>query len=227
MKLFDAAERRGVLTLLPLLAVVVLLVTIVEIIEKPKIITHVEPTLELRDFDPNSYEYEQLREAGVPSAVAAGIVRWRSYGKVYRIKEDLTQVTGMTDSIYALLKPYIIIADSLKPQPYASQTTYSKKREYLPEKSFTKDEQVKTNFIPEKFLIDTVSVQYLMRWGFSQKQAEVVLRYRDASGGIRSKEQLRRCYVISDEMASGFFPTCNSLPKIDPHTRTQQKALRQ
>ena len=65
MKLFDAAERRGVVTLLPLLAVVVLLVTIVEIIEKPKIITHDEPTLELRDFDPNSYEYEQLREAGV------------------------------------------------------------------------------------------------------------------------------------------------------------------
>ena len=56
---------------------------------------------------------EQLREAGVPSAVAAGIVRWRSYGKVYRIKEDLTQVSGMNDSIYALLKPYISIADSL------------------------------------------------------------------------------------------------------------------
>jgi competence ComEA-like helix-hairpin-helix protein len=216
MKLFDAAERRGVVTLLPLLAVVVLLVTIVEIIEKPKIITHDEPTLELRDFDPNSYEYEQLREAGVPSAVAAGIVRWRSYGKVYRIKEDLTQVTGMTDSIYALLKPYIIIADSLKPQPYASQTTSSKKRENLPEKSYTKSELAKANFIPEKFLIDTVSVQYLMCWGFSQKQAEVVLHYRDASGGIRSKEQLRRCYVISDEMVERILPYVQFSPQDRP-----------
>jgi microcompartment protein CcmL/EutN len=36
--------------------------------------------LELRDFDPNSYEYEQLREAGVPSAVAAGIAEAEERG---------------------------------------------------------------------------------------------------------------------------------------------------
>ena len=223
MKLFDAAERRGVVTLLPLLAVVVLLVTIVEIIEKPKIIPQDEQVVELREFDPNNYEYEQLRDAGVPLAVAAGIVRWRSYGKVYRIKEDLTQVTGMTDSIYTLLKPYIIIADSLKPQPYASQTTASTKRKNLPEKYFAKEELAEEKFIPEKFLIDTVSVQYLMRWGFSQKQAEVVLRYRDASDGIRSEEQLRRCYVVSDEMAERILPYVQFSPEnISAHVNAPE-----
>ena len=54
----------------------------------------------------------------------------------------------------------------------------------------------------EQFGIDTASSLYLQRWGLSAKQAEVLVRYRDASGGIFSEEHLRRCYVVSDTVAS-------------------------
>ena len=72
-----------------------------------------EEAVELQPFNPNDFEYEDLRASGVPAHIAAGIVRWRRYGKVYRIKEDVALVSGVTDSIYAVLKPYIVIADSL------------------------------------------------------------------------------------------------------------------
>ena len=212
MKLFDEASRRGLLTLAPLLLILLLLVLIAEVIKKPKLIDNPEPEqVPLSEFNPNTYEYEELRSSGVPSAVAAGIVRWRKYGKVYRIKEDLTQVTGMTDSLYAVLKPYIIIADSLAPQPkeYEKGSAFWQESQIASKRGgerHTADRKIIENFTPEKFLIDTASAAYLTRWGFSPKQAEVVVRYRDASEGIYSAEHFKRCYVVSDEMAEKIVP---------------------
>ena len=228
MKLFDEASRRGLLTLAPLLLILLLLVLIAEVIKKPKLIDNPEPEqVSLSEFNPNTYEYEELRSSGVPSAVAAGIVRWRKYGKVYRIKEDLTQVTGMTDSLYAALKPYIVIADSLTPQPkeYKKGSAYRADVHTTSERGgerHTADRKIIENFTPEKFLIDTASAAYLTRWGFSPKQAEVVVRYRDASGGIYSAEHFKRCYVVSDEMAEKIVPYMIFSPKREAETMVAQ-----
>ena len=203
MKLFDSSERRGVLTLVPLLLVVLLLAVIIDVLDKPELIESEPAVVEFKAFDPNTDEYEQLRASGVPSNIAAGIVRWRSYGKVYRIKEDLTRVSGMTDSIYALLKPYISIADSLAPRPRMEPTENVPTRERA---GVREAQSIQENFTPQKFHIDTASAAYLTRWGFTPKQADVVIRYRDASGGISSAEQLRRCYVVSEQMAERIIP---------------------
>ncbi|MBO5400006.1 MAG: helix-hairpin-helix domain-containing protein [Alistipes sp.] len=205
MKLFTDQERRGLVVLLPLLFVVVMLAVLIERREPSVLLgtAEVEPAKEipLQPFDPNADEYEQMRSSGVPSHIAASIVRWRSYGKVYRIREDLTQVSGMTDSIYALLKPYIIIADSLSPR-----RSISAPRSAKPDNPSPKSVRPREATPNEPFRIDTASATYLTRWGFSLRQAEVVIRYRDASDGIRSEEQLRRCYVVSDEMAERLLP---------------------
>ena len=107
--------------LLPLLVIVVLLAALGERRNPEKrvdnrSIAESEEVVELQLFNPNEFEYEELRAAGLPTKVAAGIVRWRRYGKVYRIKEDVALVSGVTDSMYAALKPYIVIADSLAPK---------------------------------------------------------------------------------------------------------------
>ena len=225
MKLFDEASRRGLLTLAPLLLILLLLVLIAEVIKKPKLIDNPEPEqISLSEFNPNTYEYEELRASGVPSAVAAGIVRWRKYGKVYRIKEDLTQVTGMTDSLYAALKPYIIIADSLMPQPkeYKKGSAYRADVHTTSERGGERNSagiKIIENFTPEKFLVDTVSAAYLTSWGFSPKQAEVVVRYRDASEGIHSIEHFKRCYVVSEEMAEKIVPYMIFSPKREAITK--------
>lgn len=228
MKLFDEASRRGLLTLAPLLLILLLLVLIAEVIKKPKLIDNPEPEqISLSEFNPNTYEYEELRASGVPSAVAAGIVRWRKYGKVYRIREDLTQVTGMTDSLYAALKPYIIIADSLMPQPkeYKKGSAYRADVHTTSERGGERNSagiKIIEKFTPEKFLIDTASAAYLTRWGFSPKQAEVVVRYRDASGGIHSIEHFKRCYVVSEEMAEKIVPYIIFSAKDDSTTSIVQ-----
>ena len=149
-------------------------------------------------FNPNTFEYEELRQAGVPADVAVNMIRWRHYGKVYRMKEDLALVGGMTDSLYMLLSPYAVIDDSLRIVPMYrdyERSVSSQRRDF------------RTDTIPlSTFRVDTAGVEYLSHIGFSKRQAEVFVQYRDMIGGIYNEEQLRKCYVVSDSMAVRLLP---------------------
>ena len=204
MKLFDSTQRRALAQLLPLLLIFLLLLVVVELLRGPELIDKQLPqSVEYQSFDPNTFDYEQLREAGLPVEIAVGIVRWRNYGKRYRIKEDLALVSGMTDSLYQILKPYICIADSLAPQARTNDRTYSTKPQSHTAPNKTTENK---DFIPSHFSIDTVSASYLTLWGLSLRQAEVVLHYRDACGGIFSSEHLGRCYVVGEEFVERISP---------------------
>ena len=212
MKLFSEEQRRGAVVLLPLLVVVVLLAVVAERrttaykdVAEPQKIEAEEVVLQ--PFNPNEFEYEELRAAGVPSEVAAGIVRWRRYGKVYRMKEDVALVSGVTDSIYAALKPYIVIADSLAPKSrYSDRQEREQGDNKRREVSVKNEKSAKLSAELVQFKIDTASVEYLASVGFSRKQAEVVVKYRDAIGGITSEQEFRACYVVSEEMANRLLP---------------------
>ncbi|MBQ8437242.1 MAG: helix-hairpin-helix domain-containing protein [Alistipes sp.] len=198
MSLYSESQRRGLLVMVVLLFILLAIYLLAERMQPVELLQEQTEAVALQNFDPNVDSYETLRAKGVPTEVAVGMVRWRSYGKVYRIREDLALVSGMTDSLYGVLAPYISIADSVAPRAdrVVSRRDSKPRREEPREKVFPK----------EKFLIDTASAQYLTRWGLSPRQAEVVVRYRDAGRGIHSEEQLRACYVISDEVAERMLP---------------------
>lgn len=79
MKLFSHTERKGLVVLAPLLAVVILLVAVYEmydgrLLSDDEVLQVVESSavVELKAFNPNADSYEQLRQAGVPTEVAVG-----------------------------------------------------------------------------------------------------------------------------------------------------------
>ena len=132
MKLFTDQQYRGLLILLPIAIVLVAIAVALELLpdaeqievadlpakQEVKEVNEAEvEEVVFKEFDPNKFSYEELREAGLPKEVAVGVVRWRSYGKVYRVKEDLALVSGMTDSLYAILKPFIVIDHSVAAKP--------------------------------------------------------------------------------------------------------------
>ncbi len=211
MRLFTDQQYRGLLVLVPMALILLLLAVLIEILREPQLLPEVVEheqaldALPLSEFDPNVATYEELRHSGVDREVAVGIVRWRKWGKVYRIKEDLALVTGMTDSLYQVLEPYIVIADSLVPKPRAKEFA-ERKSDTSATPSAIRNNPRKKSLPQERFLIDTASVEYLSRWGLSRRQAEVVVRYRDARGGIFSEEELRECYVISEQVADAMMP---------------------
>ena len=142
-------------------------------------------------FDPNTVTYEQLRLLGFDKRTAVGIIKYRTRGKVFSIKEDFALCYGVTDSIYARLKPYIHIAESFQSKPESESRPHSFDN--------------KPRFSPrpfEPFRIDTVGVEYLRLIGFSTRQARALIEYRNRGAeGIRDMQELRDCYGVSSEMA--------------------------
>ena len=191
---------RGVLLLLPLVVAII----VVMMVARPKD-RYSDPetrpskeqierydTVAFREFDPNTADYRTLVAAGLPRDIAVGIIRWREAGKVYRVKEDLALCYNMTDSLYFLLEPYIIIGKEYQFQP----------------KEFESENKEATRVTIEvrPFSLDTVGIGYLQGIGFTRRQAELVIKYRDMIGGYRSIEEFEKCYAVDSAMAARLRP---------------------
>lgn len=143
-------------------------------------------------FDPNTADYATLLRAGVPRNIAVNLIRWRTTGKVFRIKEDLALCYGMTDSMYFVLEPYITIAEEFRIKP----------RNYNSYSDSPHEQRAATPVEYTTFRLDTVTADYLSTIGFTPRQAALVVRYRDMIGGYRNIEEFAECYAVGDSVAS-------------------------
>lgn len=191
---------RGVLLLLPLVVAIIVAVMVARPKDRysdPETRPNTEQiercdTVAFREFDPNTADYRTLVAAGLPRDIAVGIIRWREAGKVYRVKEDLALCYNMTDSLYFLLEPYIIIGKEYQFQP----------KEFENETN----EAARATIEVRPFSLDTVSTSYLQGIGFTRRQAELVIKYRDMIGGYRSIEEFEECYAVDSAMAARLRP---------------------
>ena len=149
-------------------------------------------TIAFQEFDPNTADYRTLVAAGLPRDIAVGIIRWREAGKVYRVKEDLALCYNMTDSLYFLLEPYIIIGKEYQFQPKEFESEIN--------------EATRVTIEVRPFSLDTVGTGYLQGIGFTRRQAELVIKYRDMIGGYRSIEEFEECYAVDSAMAARLRP---------------------
>ena len=157
-------------------------------------------------FDPNTVTYEELLLLGFDKRTAVGIVKYRTAGKVFGIAEELALCYGVSDDMFARVRPYIKIGSKYATRP-KSQTDSTKRVEH------------KSRFTPrpfEPFGIDTVGVNYLRLIGFSTRQAEALIRYREQGDGIHSMNELRDCFAVSKEMADSLEHFVVLTPR-DPH----------
>ena len=178
-------------------------------------------TIIYKSFDPNVADYRTLLESGVPRNVAVSIIKWRESGKVYSIKEDVALVYNMSDSLYFALEPYIEIGEEYRIKP-KERVQDSDSGDYV-----QKRERHKLSVELEPFMLDTVSNAYLRALGFSVREAESVLRYRDMIGGYRSFEEFEECYSVDSVMSArlkGYiiFPERDSV--VD-YSRTKEEVL--
>ncbi len=166
-----------------------------------------------RPFDPNEADYDVLIEAGLPRPVAVGIIRWRAAGKVYRIKEDVALLYDMSDSLYRLIEPYIIIGEHYR---------ITTKRDTLyGERDGAKG---RATIEPTPFVLDSVTAGYLRMIGFSARQAELIISYREMIGGYRSLEEFAECYAVGAERAEELRPYI-LFPPRDTTTRPKSRQI--
>ena len=163
--------------------------TLAEDRSKSEIVEKQRDTLFL--FDPNTVTYEELVQLGFDKRTAVGIVKYRTAGKVFGIAEEFALCYGVSDSMFARVRPYIKIGSkyATKPKIEGDNSPYKSTPSRFSPRPF------------EKFSIDTVGVAYLRLIGFSTRQAEALIEYRKRGRGIFSMNELRDCYAVSEEMA--------------------------
>ncbi len=148
----------------------------------------------LFQFDPNKIEKDSLLILGVPDRIAQNWVRYRAAGGKFENPEDIKKLYGMTDSIYNVLVPYVMIEESaLKPR---TTTERDKKGSVNPAPS---DRQFRYYIEPFDInFADTVTLKQIR--GIGSVLAERIVKYRSLLGGFVRYDQLGEIYGIEAEV---------------------------
>ncbi len=140
--------------------------------------------LVLSEFNPNELTAEQWKNLGFTERQVKTILNYKELvGGEFLSKEQLAKCYAISPEKFAEIEAYILLPEKT-----------SKKNNF--ENSFTKKELK----ISGKFNPDSYSAKDWENMGFSQKQAEAIIKYKNYLGGsFRSKEKFRECFIISPE----------------------------
>ena len=210
--LFTKQEIRGVVLLFPVVVISlwILFGAVTKRDESDPTEAPIEASasasLSLHPFDPNTVTYEELRAMGVDKYVARGIVKYREGGRTFSIAEDVAIIYGISDSLYALLKPHITIGEEyrIKPRTYPSDTSRKSERKFRG-----------TPFDP-----NVLTAEGFYELGcFTARQAEALVEYRERNGGFRSALDFADCYLIDSALFAQMKPyiTITPTPKSSSH----------
>lgn len=137
----------------------------------------------LKPFNPNDLPKQGWEKIGFTPKQAEVIMKYKQIlGGKFESKEQIKKCYVISDEVYEALEPYILLPDKAKSDYKLEKSQLSKKVTYR-------------KFNPNNYTVDD-----WVKIGFSPKQAETILKYKNIVGGeFKSKEQIKKCYVISEE----------------------------
>jgi len=143
-----------------------------------------EKEIVLSEFDPNELSKSQWQKLGFSEKQAETILKYKNIvGGSFSSKEQFSKCYVVSDEKYLELEPYLLLPENTAEKPF----TYFKSSN-------------KSLNIPGKFNPDHYTKDNWINLGFSEKQAEAILKYKNYLGGsFISKEKFRECFIISDE----------------------------
>ena len=196
MDIWSKSNIRGLAILLPLVLILALAVYLAEptgrfdssAAKEEDAWEQAADSVVLHPFDPNTADVFELCSVGMTRMQAVSVIKYREAGKVYRIKEDLLTVYSMTDSLYRVLEPYIIIGDEFR----IVRRDFGDRRPH-----FSRDTADRLHL--RQFSTDTLRGEHLREiLGFTSRQAEAFDAYTRRRGTIRNADELRECYLLAD-----------------------------
>lgn len=150
-----------------------------------KFITSNSIPLQLTEFDPNELDQKQWQNLGFTEKQIAIILNYKKVvGGKFVSKEQLKKCFAITEDKFSQLESYILLPETNKEAKSGNFKSFEKR-------SIT---------ISWKFNPDHYSVNDWVKMGFSEKQAEAILKYKSYLGGsFVSKEKFKECFIISEK----------------------------
>lgn len=139
----------------------------------------------LSDFDPNILNQEQWQKLGFSEKQVSTILKYKDIvGGTFTSKEQLKKCYAISNEKFEELNSFILL-------PETSEKNISKAFPGFAKKEVT---------VTRKFNPDLLTVQEWNKMGFSERQTEAIIKYKNYLGGsFISKEKFKECFIISPE----------------------------
>lgn len=147
----------------------------------------------LEKFNPNELSAEEWQNLGFSEKQSATILKYKySLGGNFTSKDQIKNCYVISEAKFHELEPFI----ELKSISLAS--TAKQNSQFSSETYYPKKEKVKIRY--QKFNPNEYDAKDWMQIGFSEKQANSIMKYKRSLGGqFTSLDQIQASYVISDE----------------------------
>ncbi|MFP3593924.1 hypothetical protein [Chryseobacterium sp. SIMBA_038] len=141
--------------------------------------------LSLSEFEPNELDEKQWKNLGFSEKQIATILNYKKIvGGRFTSKEQFKKCYAVSPEKFAALETYILL-------PETNKEAKSSKFKSFERKSIS---------ISGRFNPDHYSANDWVKMGFSERQAEAILKYKSYLGGsFVSKEKFKECFIINDE----------------------------
>lgn len=138
-------------------------------------------------FNPDFYSESDWQKMGFSEKQSAAIVKYKNYlGGSFISKEKFKECFIINDENYKKLHPYLILPEK------TPENQLEKNRNI----AFEKPKIKYFAFNPNE-----LNSEGWQKLGFSEKQAQVIVNYRDRNlkGSFKSLEDIEKCFVINSE----------------------------
>ncbi|MGE8528666.1 hypothetical protein [Chryseobacterium rhizosphaerae] len=139
----------------------------------------------LSDFDPNTLSKEQWQQLGFTEKQVSTILKYKDIvGGQFVSKDQLEKCYAISEEKFSELKSFILLPETNEKSNPQNSNRFGKK----------------AMVISGKLNPDKLSANDWVQIGFSEKQAEAILKYKNYLGGsFISKEKFKECFIISAE----------------------------
>ena len=138
-------------------------------------------------FDPNTADVNTLLQNGIPQQVANTIIKYRSSGAIFQVKEDLKNIYTLKEDIYQKIEPFIDIA----PQEDKTVT-----KALIQKNEFPKRENEFANITID--INNSSPDDWQKLSGIGSSFSKRIVAFRDRLGGFHSVEQVGETYGLPD-----------------------------
>ncbi|ASK32861.1 hypothetical protein CEY12_21415 [Chryseobacterium sp. T16E-39] len=137
------------------------------------------------DFNPNNFDEKQWEDLGFSEKQVSTILHYKKIvGGKFTSKEQLKKCYAISEEKFSEISAHILL-----PENNTEAGIYT-----------VKNTDKKTISVVRKFDPDLLSVKEWIDLGFSERQAEAILKYKSYLGGsFISKEKFKDCFIISNE----------------------------
>jgi DNA uptake protein ComE-like DNA-binding protein len=148
-------------------------------------ITNNSTVLKLAEFDPNELDGKQWQNLGFTERQTATIINYKKVvGGKFSSKEQFKKCFAISSEKFSELEPYILLPENSREAKFSHFKNFEKK----------------LITVSGKFNPDLYTANDWIKMGFSERQAEAIIKYKSYLGGsFVSKEKFKECFIISEE----------------------------